>query len=990
MSNLTKICIFFSIIFLINTQLNAQKRYVFNNYTVKNGLINNTIYSINQDRNGFMYFATDDGISRFDGYQFNNEIIPEINKNEAFVEYIEKNNEDLLIFSSLGQGIIIQENDLIFKQHLIEARKIGRNVVKTIKSCPDSTILLSSGRELYKFADNEFEMLYDFGSNKSFINTIEKDEYNNIWTGGFGGLKIFFSGNKVIKPFNIVEFEDKYIVKIIFQSNHKMLIATRLGYYELEIKQLTNKSISYSISEPFQILNNLFINHLYIDNESNLWISTSGLGVFKIAGQKIVEIISIETGLPTSSVLCTFRDKQGNFWFGTSIGAFKLTTLSVFSFQFNNGNLQINSSIVKDAFGRIIAGELDKLFVINDNKLQVLEIKNPIIKTDGIKELLVTSDNNLWIVNNSNLFKIPLTNDNVQVDKIQLINEYDELSEKRLGLFCSDNAGNLWIGLDNEIYNYKNNKFQNCEIMLKDAYKLRPMKMIQDRFGNYWMSDFNYGLYRMNLKQKPDGRMVFDNVKVYKSLKPDSAFVTAWITNIKFDNNGNLWQISMTSGVYKHTIDENGIVKSTLYSTKNGLSSNIVNSISQDSNNTIWFATNKGIDILKATNDAEIQHYIVDNSIGKLVYDILPDKNQIYVSFDNGLFVIQNTNKHKRQSLSPKVILTSFKVFNETKELYYPKTIELESNQNYLSFDYVSINYSNENSVQYQFMLDGLDNNWGEFSERRFAEYTSLEPGKYTFKVRAKDVNGITGKETVYHFIILPPFYKTWWFLSIIILVIIALIYFIYNYRVNQLLKIERIRNRIASDLHDDIGSTLSSISILSEILSTQLEKNQKSLDLSKKIGSNAANMLESMDDIIWAVNPKNDKIQNLALRIKEFAIPLFELKNIDYQIIIPDSIHEIPLKMDLRKNLYLITKEAVNNLLKYSECTTAEINFNLNKHNLELYVSDNGKGFDSALSTSRNGIKNMTVRAKQINAEIEVKSTPGNGTRILLYVKII
>lgn len=984
-----KYCLLLIVSFVF-LHLHAQKRYVFKNYTVNDGLINNSIFSINQDKEGFIYFATDAGVSRFDGYVFNNDIFPEINKNDAFVEYIDKDFEGNIIISSFGQGVFFQQADNSFKQQLFEPKTIGKNVVNTTKSCKNGDVLIGASRYLYKYYDNKFDLLHDFGINKRFINSIEIDETGNIWTGGYGGLKIFFKENSFKNPFNIEELKDKYIVKILFENKNKLLIATSVGYYELNITKLSPTTVSYQITQPFDILKNVFINHLFIDKKSQVWISTSTLGVFVKANDNIIDNIFHQNGLNVSSVLCTFQDNQGVLWFGTSMGIFKLSTLSTYSFNFKNENLKITSPILKDAFGRYVFTDKKNLFVMKDNVLHVLDVNNTPLKKNGIEDILISPDNNLWIENNFNLFKIPITQEGIMVDKIQVINELNKYAEKQLGLFTFDNDNNLWLGFDNEIINYNNGKVQSCEIKIKDAYKLRPNKMVKDKFGYYWMSDFNYGLYRMKLQIDKNGKLHFDNVKTYKSLKRDSAFVTAWITDLKIDKNGNLWQTTMTTGIYKHTLSDTGIIQSKLFSVENGISGNTINSIFLDYENNIWLGTYNGADIIKSDNESKIFHFSMPNDIGKQVYAVYPDITQTLVSLDAGLFVFSKNIDNDTKVSTPKVIILDFKVFQQSMQLQNNNTLELKSSQNYISFNFVSINLKKENCILYQYKLDGLDEDWNEFSDRRFVSFNALKPGKYAFRVRAKNENNIIGKETTFKFIILKPFYKTYWFLGLVTLLIIGIIYIIYNYRVNQLLKIERMRNQIASDLHDDIGSTLSSISILSEILGKQLPENSTPREIAGKIGLNSSSMLESMDDIIWAVNPKNDRFKNLSLRIKEYAVPLFEMKGINYKIIFPDNIDELQLNMEIRKNIYLIAKESVNNILKHSECKEAQLLFNYDKSLLTLKIVDNGKGFDLQSPTSRNGVNNIKQRANKINANVEIDSSIGNGTKIEITVKII
>lgn len=224
-----------------------------------------------------------------------------------------------------------------------------------------------------------------------------------------------------------------------------------------------------------------------------------------------------------------------------------------------------------------------------------------------------------------------------------------------------------------------------------------------------------------------------------------------------------------------------------------------------------------------------------------------------------------------------------------------------------------------------------------------------------------------------------------------LILFLLVLVSGILYYLRNRLLERNRslqreleIRSQIASDLHDDMGSSLSSIHIFSELLR---KNGTNSHDLLTKIEANAKDTLEALDDIIWLVKPSNDKFSNLGIHISEFSIPLFESKNINFEIDFPDAIAEVPLPMETRRNIFLIIKESVNNLAKYSECTEASIRATHDNNTLRFIIKDNGKGFDPSKLTNRNGIKNLKSRAKQINAHLQINSAPGEGTEIILIV---
>jgi signal transduction histidine kinase len=208
--------------------------------------------------------------------------------------------------------------------------------------------------------------------------------------------------------------------------------------------------------------------------------------------------------------------------------------------------------------------------------------------------------------------------------------------------------------------------------------------------------------------------------------------------------------------------------------------------------------------------------------------------------------------------------------------------------------------------------------------------------------------------------------------------------------KANELLhtRLQHIRNKIAQDLHDDIGSTLSSISILSDLAIKEKDSLQ-TLATMNEINIHSIQLMERMDDIVWSINPKNDTLENLMTRIKHFATTLFEARNIDYEIRIQANINQLRIPMEFRQHIYLILKEAINNLVKYSNATQAGIHIWFDEQTLFLEVRDNGKGFDCSAGHSGNGIYGMQNRAKAMNARLEVQSAPASGTRLLLWVPI-
>lgn len=208
----------------------------------------------------------------------------------------------------------------------------------------------------------------------------------------------------------------------------------------------------------------------------------------------------------------------------------------------------------------------------------------------------------------------------------------------------------------------------------------------------------------------------------------------------------------------------------------------------------------------------------------------------------------------------------------------------------------------------------------------------------------------------------------------------------------NKLKRLEeeqRLRNRIAADLHDEIGSTLSSISILSEIVAFQQKKGEFKPEIMQQVSNDAREVIEKMDDIIWTINPSNDAFYNLETRLKTFAIPLFESKDIDFKFDFDTDLEKIKIGMGKRRDIYLILKEAINNLVKYSQCQNAVIRAKTDGSRISFIIKDNGVGFDVNDESLRNGQRNMKMRAEKIGADLVVSSEAGKGTEVSLQITI-
>lgn len=344
--------------------------------------------------------------------------------------------------------------------------------------------------------------------------------------------------------------------------------------------------------------------------------------------------------------------------------------------------------------------------------------------------------------------------------------------------------------------------------------------------------------------------------------------------------------------------------------------------------------------------------------------------------------------------IAPPVYITNVTVSGQTDSAAMRSNVaSLNYDFHSVGFQFTAVSFRGTARLRYQYMLKGFDSTWSSFTDQRYAGYTHLPAGKYVFKVRAADSeqNWITAPAS-FEFTVISPFWLTWWFLLLTALAIAAVGASVQKFRARHVVAMDRLRLRIASDLHDDIGSTLSSIVITSELARRSTVNIPSVEEHLSRITANSHTMLEQLDYIVWAINPHHDTLDDVLLRMKKYSSEVFEQAGVECMMEMPKNGTDLKIPMEKRRHLYLIFKEAINNVLNHSGCSRASIKVNFApKHSaLSLEVEDNGCGFESNGATSGNGIGNMRHRARLIGATLEISSSAGCGTSVRLSFSLV
>lgn len=455
--------------------------------------------------------------------------------------------------------------------------------------------------------------------------------------------------------------------------------------------------------------------------------------------------------------------------------------------------------------------------------------------------------------------------------------------------------------------------------------------------------------------------------------------------------------------------------KFTNYTEKDGLPNNVIYSLLCDSSNNIWMSTNRGLCCMYANKfksgvvadktwfrNFTSEDGLPGDEFNRQDYFKLPNGDLSFFGPAGGVYF--TPGEVLAAGKPPHVEFTGLSVFNQpvnfkvdsnilTQSIAYAKQIVLPSDKNMFTLSFAVLEYRSNSSKQYKYYLDGYDKQWIESGSKNEATYTNLSPGTYTFHVKGASSTGLWNEtDTTIDIIILPAWYQTWWFRLFVAIVVVVAVYTLYRYRLGQQLKLLNIRNRIASDLHDEIGSTISSISLSSNVIQKKLNGNSNTADVKKlvaQISDNTTNIMEVISDIVWTINTKNDSFANVIDRMRAFAVEILESKNISIHFDIDESANQISIDMDKRKNLYLIFKETINNAAKYSQCNNVWIEIKLIRGRVRLLVRDDGIGFNinekQKSKLSGNGLFNMQKRAHDMKGKLVLDSQPQQGTTMLL-----
>jgi two-component sensor histidine kinase len=459
------------------------------------------------------------------------------------------------------------------------------------------------------------------------------------------------------------------------------------------------------------------------------------------------------------------------------------------------------------------------------------------------------------------------------------------------------------------------------------------------------------------------------------------------------DRKNNIWVGTRYKGIVQLRHEGGEQYSPMKLDIEHGLTSNWIRSIAEDKNGFMWIGSNLGIDKLVLSDGSfhVFNFSRVNNYFTNINAIVQGHDHSLWFTTSSG--VINVFDGETEKTPAPPVYITSVELGDSSfnyNTYHADKKLQLRYFQNQAKFEFSAPGFVNEKQILYSYrLLGGVDTSWTMPANLHNVSYASLQPGSYTFEVRTIGWNGTWSVPANFEFIIRSPFWKTWWFYLIIGFVVLLFFYALYLYRIRQFLKLQKVRNRIATDLHDDIGATLTNINMLSEISRKNLAQPLEAEKFLSRISEEVTASSQALNDIIWNVNSRNDSMEETLSRMRRYAADLFDNSNTICHLSMQETAAGKKLNMEQRRDVYLIYKESMNNVHKHATAANVWINIHRQNGNLHLKIKDDGKGFEPSIITDRNGLKNIRSRTEKWKGSLSVKTAPGSGTDIEIMIPL-
>jgi len=737
---------------------------------------------------------------------------------------------------------------------------------------------------------------------------------------------------------------------------------------------------------------------LHQTSGGQIWIATS-TGLFAFDGAAFRHYTTAH-GLREHSLVAVNEDSDGNLWFGgLSTGAMKIVRQGFTSFTEADGvgHLRV-VGIGEDQTGAVYVRS-SNWFISRFDGQRFTAIQPdlpPPMPMAGWNFIQISFQDHAgewWVPTERGLYRFPKVDRIEQLAHAPPIAVYttrDGLPDNFIGYCLEDARGDLWLGGRAEVKLTRWERATNTFHPYTTADglpSLFPASFCLDVKGDLWVG-LAEGLARYRA-----GRFTYWTAA--------DGVPKGTIRSLYSDHTGRLWVGSTLGGLGR--IDDPGAdaPRFKTYTIADGLTGNNVRCITEDEWGRIYLGVGRGVDRLDPAT-GQIKHYTTTDGLANSFVNAAFRDRQGHLWFGMLEGLSHLIPEPDRPTPPTPVWINGLRIAGTAYPVSELGVTEisvpaLDPNQNLIQVDFFGLSFSAGEPLRYQYKLEGAGQDWSAPTEQRTHEM-SLGPGSYRFLVRAaRPESRLSPAPASVAFRILPPIWRRWWFLTLAALSAGLLGYALYSYRLARLIALERVRMRIATDLHDDIGASLSRIAILSEVVKQQTGSlNLQTHRALTEIADSARGLVDAMSDIVWSIDPRRDDLKNLVMRVRQFAADVLEVQGVEWDFTVPPRLERIKLAPEQRRHLFLIFKEALNNIARHAHCATAALSVSMTHHQLLAEIRDDGRGLagqppnDPATNgRGGNGLRNMQARAAELGGRLEIASAPGQGTRLRLTIPL-
>lgn len=1034
----------------------------FDKLSVQNGLSHNKVNCIVRDQRGFMWIGTNDGLNRYDGHDFTvfqHRPGDSSSISGNIINDLLEDDQGVLWIATADGGLCRYD----YRQRPSRQFSQYRHQEGNRQSIPVNTLnklvldrqgylwIGSGGAGLLRFDRHTVSFLQPVPTGTRTILDMVLDEADNLWVGRVGGGMLTVN-TRTLRYKTDPAYDDLYAklphaaITAVFADRQQQVW---FGSWDKRLYRrsvITDEEVAFdwSASDAFSF-NNDEITSFTTDSQGRLWMGgrQAGLHIYEPRSRRFYHYQydpAREGTLADNRVNCLFTDPQGVCWIGTDNGIsihrpaqqqFVQTFLSATSGigqpsaartdaqgarggPMRTGAVDLKSQcrsnadiIVYDFYERgadLWVGTSAGIFIRAAGSasfvLRPLYYNNTPLRITCIYE---DTDGTVYLGTDYSLFRLDLVHWRVKLlpntgqDRVM-----SRLIESRIVSIVRDTIGGHPVLLTTPLghfvtyYDLVTQRWvsrQDEPATITNRFNLGNNNLVRKAFrsrdGRLWLATVSGGLGMDMLKDTLSFRFFSNNGGEAGRISSN------YVYDLQEDAVGGLWISTYGGGLHYMDPDH-------LAFTHIPASNNLLEGLQVDGRGHVWMVSNGHLHKYDPQLHSYVSFALPDiDKAGGVQGEIFQDKKgRLYVAGPNYFIAFDPLSVQELQQ-TPRVQFTDFRVFNESKnELLQDSCIRLNYGQNYFTVLFAAPDFQSGRTVRYAYQLEGRDDDWIDIGTRNTLEFPNLETGDYVLKLRATNHAGRWNNQVSSLAIsIIPPFWQRWWFYAICGCSIGVIFYFVYRYRIDQLLKQQSIRNKIAQDLHDNVGSTLSSISVYSQVAKIYHEQARRAelQQTLEKISATSVEMISEMNDIVWTINPRHDSMDTILQRMESFARPLLASQGIHFHFEVEPAVKMVNLEMSRRKNFYLIYKEAVNNALKYSQCRNLWVKIGLRQHQLHLVTVDDGVGFDmqqvqlqAMQSLSGNGLRNMEMRAEEMKGLWQIDSLAGQGTTVHLRFPVV